>query len=699
MTRKTCHILSASEVGQDSEFMLSAIVGHSPSVLSLKTIDGCYVLANPNLQSILQLPEEMIVGRTDFDLYPFEAAREFRINDEKTLRCGARLSLEERVPVRGQLRIYMSHMFPVLSTEGHPKYICRISLDITDRKQAELDLRASERRFRATFDQAAVGLAHVDIQGQWMRVNQKLCDIVGYPHDELMRLRFQDITHPDDLQIDLDCMQQLLAGLIPSYQIEKRYRHKRGDYVWITLTVALVRKPDYTPDYFISVIEDITQRKLAEQRAREAALHDPLTGLPNRALAFEYGQHLIASSQRTHSGMSLLFIDLDRFKPINDVHGHETGDRVLQEIARRLLACTRQEDMVARIGGDEFLVFLPHLPSRPQRAMVVARHLMNAISQPIALGSLELHVTPSIGISCHPEDALDLDQLIHAADLAMYQAKQAGRANFHLYSRELEREAETALAIEMKLKRALNDGGLMLHYQPMIDIQSRQLAAAEALVRLQDSDGELIGPNYLIPVAEATGLISALGNWVAREACRQIGQWRSEGLPPVPVAINVSPLQFRQPDFVPQLIRTIDSARIDPSWLQLEVTESTVMDNVESVIHALQTIKALGVSISLDDFGTGYSSLSMLTSLPLDKLKIDQSFVRKMIHDETSHAVTRAIIALGETLKLTLVAEGIETEDALQYLHDTGCHQAQGYLISRPLSAEAFARWWKQGLQ
>lgn len=680
---------------RDREFQFAAIVGHSPSALSLKTPDGHYALANPNLQRILRCPEAQIIGKTDAELFPEETARAFRANDERVLRSGARHSIEEWIPVDGEQRLFMSHMFPVPDEHGVARFVCRISLDITERKLAESALRDSEKRFRATFEQAAVGIALLAPDGHWLQVNGRMCGMFGYTREELMPLSIRDITHPDDYGPDIEQKGRLLRGEIPSFQLSKRYRRKRGDFVWGHLSVSLVRDADGQPEYLIAVIEDISERKLAEQRAIEAALHDPLTGLPNRTLAFEYGNHLIASAQRARKGGALLFVDIDRFKPINDLHGHETGDKVLQEVARRLKVCTRKEDLVARIGGDEFVILLSQLPAADYRGVAVAQHLLESLGRPLRIGALELQVTPSIGISWYPEHGADLDTLIRAADLAMYQAKHAGRSNYRIYTSDLEREAEKALSIEMQLKRALTQGGLVLHYQPVVDIHSGELVAAEALLRMRGADGALVSPQHLIPVAEATGLIGDIGAWVAATACRQIRTWTGQGLPPVPVAVNVSPIQFRQRGFRQRLLRIVEQADIDPACLQLEVTESTVMENVSDVIDALKDIKALGVRIALDDFGTGYSSLGLLTSLPLDKIKIDQSFVRRLETEESSVAVTRAIIALGSSLKLQVVGEGIENEAALNHLRAIGCDQAQGYLISRPLPADDFVEWWR----
>lgn len=443
---------------------------------------------------------------------------------------------------------------------------------------------------------------------------------------------------------------------------------------------------------FAFLLADVTESKHAQERVRQAALHDPLTGLPNRALIFEYGRHLLAASRRNHGRGALLFIDLDRFKPINDLHGHETGDLVLKEVARRLLACTREEDLAGRLGGDEFVVIFPHMNDEQQRAVAVARHLIDSISKPFRVNELELSLSPSIGISWYPDHAADMNSLIHTADMAMYEAKRAGRANFQFYSPEINQRAEQALRMEDSLRNALRQGSLRLHYQPVVDVGTGRLIGAEALVRMIDSDGTQVMPDRFIPVAEASGLIGDVGEWVAAEACRQHKAWVAEGLE-LTIAINVSPVQFRQRRFADRLSNIIAAAGIDPVNLEIEVTESTVMENIEQAIRILNDIKSLGVKVALDDFGTGHSSLATLTSLPLDKLKVDQSFVQRVERDAASRAVTAAIIALGRSLRLDVHGEGIESESALRYLKEQGCNQAQGFWFSEPLPPAEFADW------
>lgn len=479
------------------------------------------------------------------------------------------------------------------------------------------------------------------------------------------------------------------------YDLEIQVKHGNGETVWMNTKCEAIQNDRGEIIALRGTLQDISEQKFSEQRIRDAALHDILTGLPNRTLVMEYCGHLLAAANRGHSHGALLFIDLDRFKPINDLYGHDTGDHVLKEIGKRLLSCTRNEDLVGRLGGDEFVVVLSYLNADRYRASVVAQHIIDSISRPILVHGMELGVSASVGISYFPEHANDVSTLIHTADIAMYHAKNAGRANFQFYSHELEKRAEEELSIELRLKNALKHDGLRLYYQPVIDIKSGKLVGAEALVRLEDKQDGTCGPDRFIPIAEASGLIGDLGEWVAIEACRQLQSWLIQGME-LTIAINVSPLQFRQPAFADKLGDIIAQTGTNPASLEIEVTETAVMENLTEAVDILKRIKSLGVRVALDDFGTGYSSLSSLTSLPLDKLKVDQSFVRRIERDQACRAVTEAILSLGRSLSLDVHGEGVESEHALRYLAEHGCTQAQGYLFSRPLPALEFAQWYRE---
>lgn len=586
---------------------------------------------------------------------------------------------------------------PVRDQHGAILYGVAVVEDITEVKQLDLARQETENRLQLAVAIAHLGFWEWDVVANDIYFSPHWKKQLGYQDGELRNGTEEWILrlHPEDRQRVLDYIADFVAR--PNemdFRLEYRLRHRDDSYRWMAARAIALGQAGERAAQLIGIQLDITEAKLAEQRVLEAAQHDPLTGLPSRALIFEYAGHILAAARRSHNRGAFLFIDLDRFKPVNDLYGHETGDQLLKEAAKRLVSCVRDEDLVGRLGGDEFIVVLPHL--RGNRAETVAAHLLEAVSQPFHIGSLDLSISASIGISYFPQHGTDVDSLIHAADLAMYRTKQGGRANYHLYSSELDTQTGAAAAIEARLKHALQSGGLQLHYQPVIDMKNRHLIGVEALLRLVDENADEIGPDRFIPIAESAGLIGTLGQWVAAEACRQHEEWRRLGLPPLNIAINISPLQFRQRGFADTLEHAIRDSGVAPSRIQIEVTESTVMENVDDAIKILNNVKSMGVRVALDDFGTGYSSLSQLSQLPLDKLKVDQSFVRRIDNDRASRAITGAIIALGRTLDLEIVCEGIESEYALHYLQAQGGDQAQGFYISRPLPPAEFGRWYRE---
>ncbi len=439
---------------------------------------------------------------------------------------------------------------------------------------------------------------------------------------------------------------------------------------------------------------DITERKRVDEEIRHASLHDPLTGLPNRAMLFEYAAHLLPHNRRAARGAAVLFLDLDRFKPINDTHGHEIGDKVLQEISARLSQSLRAEDLVIRMGGDEFVVLLQDIDASAYAADV-ARSITEKISEPYQIGELTLSVSTSIGISMFPCDGQDIDTLVSHADAAMYEAKQDGRGNFQFYSSGLTDGIQQQNNIEQLLKLAIQTNSFQLVYQPVLDISTLEVVSVEALLRLQN--GSAIGPKQFVPVAEATGIINSIGRWVIEEAVRHLASWSALGLPAIPIAVNVSAVEFRDLNFVDRFEQLIGGYSIDPKLLQLEVSETALLHDLDHTIASLSRLKALGVAILLDDFGTGHasSSLASLSRLPLDKIKIDKSFLHRLEKDRGSRAVTDAMITLGLALDLEVVAEGIETTYALEYVRSQGCTQAQGFLFCKPISGEEFERWYR----
>lgn len=580
---------------------------------------------------------------------------------------------------------------PVIKTHVHEAdevaKAIKLAAELLKERAAKLQLKESE--VVEAHRLAKFGNWYWNLQTNAVDVSDSIAEIYGRAVPSFDEQRGTLLPIESWEKVNAAVQEVLRTG--EGFDLELQVNHADGHIIWINSKCKAIYDAQGDVVALHGAIQDISERKEAEQRVRSAALHDVLTGLPNRAFIFEYGTRLIAAARRGHGSGALLFIDLDRFKPINDLYGHEVGDSVLQQVSKRISSCTRQEDLVGRLGGDEFVVILPYIKSDTHRAVIVAQNIIDSLSQPYRITSYELSLSASIGISYFPTNATDISILIHTADLAMYQAKQNGRANYQNYTPELDQRANQALAIELKLKSLLKKDGLTLHYQPVIDLQSGKLVGAEALARLIDNDGE-ISPSTFIPIAESTGLIIMLGDWVAREACRQQVEWCNKGLN-IRIAINVSPVQFRQQNFVDKLHAVIKETGINPTFLEIEVTESTLMENVDDAIEILNRIKSLGIYIALDDFGTGYSSLSSLTRLPLNKLKVDQSFVRRVEHDAASRAVTETVIALGRSLNLDVHGEGIETESALDYLRQHGCNQAQGFLFSKALPAAEFLLW------
>jgi diguanylate cyclase (GGDEF)-like protein len=432
---------------------------------------------------------------------------------------------------------------------------------------------------------------------------------------------------------------------------------------------------------------EITERKRAEEQIKSLAYHDTLTGLPNRRLFQDRLSVAVAQAHRSSQRLAVLFLDLDRFKPVNDALGHAAGDRLIQDVAERLRTCLREGDTVARLGGDEFTLLLPGV-SQVVDAARVAEKVLEALRMPFHIESRQLFVTASIGISLYPEDGREADVLMRNADAAMYRAKEQGRDNYQLHAPALNATALERLALEGSLRHALAQDELVLHYQPVLDLVTGRVPAVEALLRWRHPELGLLGPPEFIPLAEVTGLIVPFGPWVLRTACAQAREWQEAGHPDLAVSVNLSARQFQHPDLTAQVQRALEETRLAPDCLELEITESSAIHSPETAAHTLRELKALGVRIALDDFGTGYSSLAYLKRFAIDTLKIDRSLTAEITRDPSDAAVASALIALAHTLKLRVVAEGVETEDQLSFLAARRCDRAQGFLLGAPVPAE-----------
>lgn len=520
------------------------------------------------------------------------------------------------------------------------------------------------------------GIIVIDREWHITFANSKAAEEAGQAKESLIG---QDVRQAYAIEVDHPIIPMLMHTLHERAPGRMDYLHKPTGRWWDVRTSP-------SPDGLVSFNTDITDRKAAEKNAQ----HDPLTGLPNRALLYEYADHLMSVAGRQGEQMAFLFFDLDRFKPINDTYGHQVGDAVLKQVAMRLTPCIRGGDLVSRLGGDEFLAVLSKVGGA-EDAATVARHALDRLRQPYIVDGLELTVTPSIGISLYPQDGQDTEELIRNADAAMYHAKENGKNDFQFFRAEFNQSTREALRIESRLRQGLASREFVLFYQPVVETATAQVVGVEALLRWPAMQSE---PAAFIPVAEKAGMMNALGEWVLREACRQQREWGDRGGPTVPIAVNVSPQQFRQKDFLERVGDALKSAGVSPTSLYIEVTEGTLMHDTKAARQVLLGLQALGVKIALDDFGTGYSSLGYLSRLPIDIVKLDQSFVKEIGSNQASTAIAKAVIALGQSLGLDVIAEGVESNDALAFLRAHQCPRSQGFHFSPPMPARQFEQWW-----
>jgi diguanylate cyclase (GGDEF)-like protein/PAS domain S-box-containing protein len=508
--------------------------------------------------------------------------------------------------------------------------------------------------------------------------NPAAARLLGYEREELHGLAFAAVVEPGSRRLER------VQGPSPT-RFDARLLTRDGTRVPVALSAMPMRAAGAEPA-IVCIAQDLRERIAAEERLSYLARHDPLTTLPNRLLLGERLRSALSRAERTGLAVALLYLDLDSFKNVNDTLGHQEGDRLLQAMAARLLACVRGQDGVARLGGDEFVVILEDVSDAREPARV-AEKIISALSAPFELGGLELRMRASVGISLGPAHGATAEQLLKAADAAMYRAKRTGQGRYEFFSEELTVQAMERLTLENTLRDPRLLEQLVLHYQPQVSIARARTVGVEALIRWQHPTRGLLGPHHFIPVAEETGLIHGIGEWVLRTACMQARAWMNAGHPPMRMAVNISAQQITSDAIVAHVVSALRATGLDPSMLELEVTEGALQTGADA-IEVLGRLKRLGVQLALDDFGTGYSGLSSLKLLPFDRLKIDRSFVRDLETDPSDRALVRAIIAMARSLKLDVVAEGVETEAQLAFLREHRCDEIQGYLVAAPMPAE-----------
>lgn len=574
---------------------------------------------------------------------------------------------------------------PLSDEKGHIYGVLSSGRDITDQRLIEEKLRLTDK----VFEYSSEAILITDQNNRIITVNRGFTEQTGYELEDVIG---KDPKLLSSGRHNPDFYREMWTSLHEDghWSGEMWDRRKDGAVYPKWLSINAVRDPDNGQlTHYIAIFADISQRKAAEERIRHMAHHDALTSLPNRMLLQDRLRQALAKARHDHRQVAVMFIDLDRFKTINDSLGHYVGDMLLQEIARRLSNCIRESDTVARLGGDEFVIVLESIPS-PDEVQRVADSMITEVSRPLLLEEHELYVTPSIGISMAPLDGSDVDTLMRNADTAMYQAKNTGGGNYQFFAPHMNQAATERLEIEHSLRRALENNEFELHYQPIIDLMTNRIYGAEVLLRWHHHQFGAIAPDRFIPIAEETNLILPIGEWVLRNAIHQLALWRDEGHESMVLCVNLSARQFRQVGLVQMLSSALANEGITSDKLELEITESILMDNQLETVALMEQFNEMGVKLSVDDFGTGYSSLSYLRHLPISKLKIDRSFVRDIPYNSDDATVASAIVSLARALDLKVVAEGVETEEQLDFIRAAGCHAVQGYYYSVPLGAAEF---------
>jgi len=589
------------------------------------------------------------------------------------------------------ISLLLSGLIRSLATTG------RRSVELANRitedlRRSEASLAEAQRMTQQLIEALPIPIFFKGTDGRYLGVNKAWEAYFSTPREAFLGKSVHDL-YPGNREVAdrLHAMDQELWARPGTQVYETSITTPDGKQHEAIYYKATFTRADGSVAGLIGTIIDITERKQAEARVLHLAHYDELTGLPNRTMFHQRVGHALAQARRSGKELAILFIDLDHFKKINDTLGHEAGDRALKLIAERLRGCLRESDTVGRLGGDEFVVLIEELP-RSESVAEVATKILAAVARPFPLDAGEYQLTASIGISTYPGDSEDMQALMKNADISMYRAKEQGRNNYQFYSVQMNVHTLERLALESDLRHALERDEFRLHYQPKVDIRSGRVTGAEALVRWQRPARALVPPAQFIPLAEETGLIVPIGEWVLKTACLHNGGWLDQGLPRLTVAVNLSARQFAHESLLEDVARTLRDTQLDPAYLEFEITESMVMRDPEHAVKLLGGLKTMGIRLSIDDFGTGYSSLNYLKRFPLDSVKIDRAFIQDLPGNADDAAITRAIIAMAHSLRLKVIAEGVETKEQLGFLRELGCDEMQGYLFSGPLPGDEFVR-------
>jgi diguanylate cyclase (GGDEF)-like protein/PAS domain S-box-containing protein len=658
-----------------------------PMNVFLEDSDGRTIFANKQACIANGKALEELVGKTVFDFFPKHIAENIRKIDLEVWKERKLITKEVTVGFQGQESYMITGKTIIHVDESNQDFLLGFGLDITDRVVAEKMLKESEERFRNLIDQAGDCFFLFDKEGQIINVNRMSCEVLGYREEQLLNLKIKDIFFSMDTKMQTICGD--FAGHLPC-SCEDQLVTSKNTMVPVDINMQDVHIGE--SHFYLALCRDISDKKKSEEKIAHMAFHDALTDLPNRWFIESID---ISKYQNSERMTGIFLLDLDRFKVINDSLGHPAGDLLLQSVTKRLKEVIDDDKIIARFGGDEFVLVVPGLVTTKE-AMVFSKKIMNIMEKQFEIYGQKFNITTSIGISLYPSQGSDINTLIKNADLAMYSSKEKGRNCASLFTPEMKDHAIERMDKEILLRQALDNKEFVLYFQPKMDLITKKIYGMEALIRWKSDGNRVQYPDSFIPIAEETGLIAPLGEWVLREACSQCKGWHDAGLTQLSVSVNISAQQFHKQNLEKLVSQVLDETGLPPSALELELTESTIMQEPSKATIILNNLKGLGITISIDDFGTGFSSLSYLKQFPIDILKIDKSFIMNLEWDDANASIATAVVSLAHSLNLKVVAEGIETSKQLNFLKGLACDFGQGYLISRPVEVEEAIKLVKQ---
>lgn len=671
-----------------SQTMLKSILDNIPQYIFWKDINGYYLGCNNNFAQLIGIHDvNKIIGKNDADLIAHHADADilqFLSKCSQTI-CNPCYHCISQVTRENQTLWFDSNTIPLQNKQGECIGYLGTFEDITQRKQTEEKLKQAAK----VLENSAEAICITDENSNIIVINQAFTKITGYEEAEILGKTTSILKSGKHDKIFYTEMWHSIQAT-GHWEGEIWNRRKNGEVYPEWLNISVIRDEVTTEiTNYLAIFSDITRTKQNEQRLAYLAHYDDLTGLPNRTLFYERVQRALFLAKENNYKVAVLFLDLDHFKYVNDTWGHAVGDLLLKDAAERILKCVRKNDTVARLGGDEFTAVLDNIGSS-ETAATVGQRILDSLRPPFHLNGHETFISSSIGISIYPSDGQDVETLLKHADIAMYRAKEGGKDNYQFFTAQMNVEAHQRLLLEVKLRHALERNELRVYYQPQVHLASGNVLGAEVLVRWQHPEMGLLSPQQFIPLAEETGLVVLIGEWVLRAACEQHKIWRENGYPHLRLAVNLSSRQFRENNLADRIIQILDETEMDPSLLELEITESVLMKDANKAIETLNILKDMGIQLAIDDFGTGYSSLNYLKRFPIDKLKIDKSFICDIPKNMDDMTITKAIVALARSLHLKVIAEGVETKAQLAFLKSLRCDEVQGFLIGHPIPVNEF---------